>query len=44
MGRQVIELLEILNKSFQGKERIVTGLCASVQHVADGLEKLITNE
>lgn len=44
MGREVIELLEILNKSFQGEKRTLTGLCASVQHVADGLEKLRTNE
>lgn len=44
MGRDVIELLEILNKCFQGKKRTVAGLYKSVEHTIDGLNILRMNE
>lgn len=44
MGRDVIELLEILNKCFQGEKRTIAGLYKSVEHIIDGLNGLRTNE
>lgn len=40
MGKDIAELLEILNKSFQAEKRTVAGLCKSVEHIIEGLKEL----
>ncbi|XP_054267247.1 zinc finger MYM-type protein 1-like [Macrosteles quadrilineatus] len=44
MGRKVVELLELLNKSFQGEKKTVVGLYESVKLIVDGLQNLRTNQ